>query len=55
MKLTGKVHVDRSPIHGKGVFAAVCIKEGERILEIDDRRVVTNDNPLRPDLMLLYI
>jgi len=43
------VYVDRSPIHGKGVFAAVDINEGAIILEIDDTRVVTRETPLRPE------
>ncbi len=47
--LMSKVYVDCSSIHGKGVFAAVDIKEGEQILKLDDSRVVTNDNPLRPE------
>ena len=49
VRLLSKVYVDHSPIHDKGVFAAINIKEGEPILEIDDSRVVTNDNPLRPE------
>lgn len=44
-----KVYIDRSPIHGKGVFAAVDINQGERILQIDDSRVVTKNNPLREE------
>ena len=35
-----------SPIHGTGVFAAIDFKEGDRILEVDDSRLVTEDNPL---------
>ena len=49
VKLMSKVYVDHSSIHGKGVFAAVNVEEGERILEIDDSRLVTDDNPLRPE------
>ena len=45
-----KVYVDRSPIHGEGVFAALDIKEEEQILQIDDSRVVTEHNPLHPEL-----
>ena len=44
-----KVYVDLSPIHGKGVFAIFNIKEGQQILKIDDSRIVTDDNPLRPE------
>jgi SET domain-containing protein len=36
-----------SPIHGKGLFAAVDFKAGDRILLRDDSRLVTEDNPLR--------
>lgn len=45
-----KVYVDVSPIHGKDVFTLCTIHEGQRILKIDDSRVVTDDNPLRPEL-----
>lgn len=41
-----KVYVDDSEIEGKGVFASVEIEKGEKILEIDDSRVVTENNPL---------
>ncbi len=44
-----EVYVDLSPIHGKGVFAIFNIREGKRILTIDDSRIVTGDNPLRPE------
>ena len=36
----GRVYVAPSTIHGEGTFAAVSIKEGERIFEIDDSNVV---------------
>ncbi len=39
--------VKSSPIHGKGLFATVDFKAGERILRRDDSRLVTEDNPLR--------
>jgi hypothetical protein len=42
-----EVYVDLSLIHGKGVFTIFNIKEGERILKIDDSRIVTDDNPLK--------
>ncbi len=41
------VVVKRSPIHGKGVFAAVDFKAGDIILARDDSRLVTEENPLR--------
>jgi SET domain-containing protein len=41
------VSVKPSPIEGQGVFAAVDFRKGERILAIDDSRVVTEDAPLR--------
>ncbi|MFX0203481.1 MAG: SET domain-containing protein [Candidatus Hodarchaeota archaeon] len=47
--MESKVYIGCSSIHGKGVFAAVDIKKGERILEIDDSCVVTKDNPLQPE------
>jgi SET domain-containing protein len=43
-----KVYVDRSPIQGRGVFAAVDIARGEAILAIDDSRIVTPQRPLHP-------
>ncbi len=41
-----KVIVKPSPIHGKGVFAAVGFKAGDRILRRDDSRLVTDESPL---------
>ncbi len=41
------VVVKPSPIHGKGVFAAIDFEAGDVILERDDSRVVTDENPLR--------
>ena len=46
MTETGEILVKVSRIHGLGVFAARHFKEGDRILEIDDSRVVTKENPL---------
>ena len=43
----GKVVVERSPIRGKGLFAAAGIEAGERILKRDDSRLVTDETPLR--------
>ena len=37
------VSVEASPIEGQGVFAAAEFRRGERILPIDDSRVVTED------------
>ncbi len=42
-----KVEVRASSIHGKGIFAAVTLKAGERILKRDDSRLVTDEDPLR--------
>lgn len=42
-----RVVVKASPIHGRGLFAAVDFHAGERILRRDDSRLVTDDNPLR--------
>ena len=42
-----RVVVKSSPIHGKGVFAAIDFEAGDVILRIDDSRLVTEDNPLR--------
>ena len=42
------VIVKSSPIHGKGLFAAVDVKEGDLILERDDSWLVTDLTPL-PD------
>ncbi|KON26524.1 hypothetical protein AC480_05545 [miscellaneous Crenarchaeota group archaeon SMTZ1-55] len=44
-----KVYVAVSTIHGNGVFARCAIQEGQRILMIDDSRIVTDDAPLRPE------
>ncbi len=41
------VEVKPSRIHGKGVFAAVDFKAGDRILRRDESRLVTEENPLR--------
>ncbi len=43
------VQVKHSPIHGLGVFAAEDLREGSRILHVDDSRVVTEENPLHKD------
>ena len=42
------IDVRESPIHGRGVFANRRFRRGERVLPIDDRRVVTAENPLDP-------
>lgn len=36
-----------SPVHGRGVFSTADFKAGDVILERDDSRRVTDDNPLR--------
>lgn len=44
-----QVEVRVSPIHGFGVFAASFIRKGECIMAVDDSRIVTEDNPLKPE------
>jgi hypothetical protein len=39
--------VSNSPIHGKGLFAAIRFRKGDRILQFDDSRAVTDEHPLR--------
>lgn len=43
------VSVRESPIEGLGVFAARAYEAGERVLELDDSRVVDADHPLDPE------
>ena len=40
------VAVQPSPIHGTGVFAAIDLQQGDDILEVDDSRLVTAEQPL---------
>ena len=40
------VVVKLSPIHRKGVFAAIDLEAGDDILRFNDSRLVTDDNPL---------
>ncbi len=42
------VEVGGSTVHGRGVFATRRFPPGEVVLEIDDRRLVTEDQPLDP-------
>jgi SET domain-containing protein len=44
-----KLVVADSPIHGKGIFAAIRFRKGERILQFDDTRAVTEEHPLHPE------
>jgi hypothetical protein len=44
------VIVKKSEIHGLGVFASRDFEPGEKILAIDDTRVVDAEHPLRPEL-----
>ncbi len=44
-----QVKVKPSPIHGPGAFATEVIQEGTRILQIDDSREVTEEDPLREE------
>lgn len=48
------VVVKPSPIHGKGVFAATDLQEGDVILRFDDSRLVTDENPLREGESILH-
>jgi len=41
------VVVKPSSVHGKGVFATTDFEAGDVILNFDDSRLVTDDNPLR--------
>ena len=41
------VQVPVSPIHGRGVFARIGFSRGDRVLTIDDSRMVTETAPLR--------
>ena len=45
----GDVTVRESSIEGLGVFAARSFEAGERVLELDDSRVVDEERPLRPE------
>src|ERR1041384_505225 len=45
-----KVLLKESPIQGTGVFAGEAIPLGAVVLKLDDSRVVTPENPLRPEL-----
>ena len=45
----GNVRVAPSKMNGLGVFVARDIKNGGRVLAIDDSRVVTPEKPLRAD------
>lgn len=42
------VFIRPSPINGLGVFAKRSFRKGERLLEIDDSRIVDEAHPLRP-------
>jgi hypothetical protein len=44
------VYVGESGIAGYGVFAQRHLQAGEKILKFDDSRIITEDNPLRPEL-----
>jgi len=44
------VIVKKSEIHGLGGFASRDFEQGEKILVIDDTRVVDAEHPLRPEL-----
>ena len=43
-----EVFVCKSKIHGIGVVAARDFQKGETVLEIDDSRIVNEENPLNP-------
>lgn len=46
--MANPVEVLPSPIHGQGVFARQAFRAGDRILPIDDSRIVTKEQPLDP-------
>ena len=46
----GGLFIAPSRIHGLGVFAARDYAPGESVLVIDDRRIVDDQHPLRPEL-----
>jgi hypothetical protein len=43
-------YVGTSSIAGRGVYASRRFETGERILMLDDSRVITPEHPLRPEL-----
>lgn len=47
--MASEVEVKNSPIHGVGVFATRKFNVGERVVPIDDSRIVTEDAPLDPE------
>lgn len=47
--MSANVALEASPMHGTGVIASRPFAPGETVLTIDDSRVVTEDDPLRPD------
>ncbi len=49
MIVTPNIFVAESKIHGRGVFASRAFGQGERILTIDDSRIVDSRHPLRPE------
>jgi hypothetical protein len=42
------VYVASSPIHGRGVYAAIACARGQTVLVLDDSRVADADHPLDP-------
>jgi SET domain-containing protein len=46
----GGLFIAPSRIHGLGVFASRDYAPGERVLVIDDHRIVDDQHPLQPDL-----
>lgn len=41
--------VKQSSIHGKGVFAVRAFQKGDRVLLLDDSRIVNDAHPLHPE------
>src|SRR5688572_22185465 len=47
--MLNSVYVGSSRIAGQGVFAATAFQAGDRVLIFDDSRIITPENPLRPE------
>jgi len=44
-KISPRVRVERSPVHGRGVFAAKAFHKGERVIEYAGRRILWSSVP----------
>ena len=54
MSLVPSVIVKRSPVHGRGVFAAKSFRKGERIIEYTGRRILWSSVPNELDDPRMY-